>query len=231
MQVDSSNPMTGVDGRTALLSNLAKALRANTTFFGPDARPGNLLGELLDSRSSAPSRPLLAHSTFSCPLIDFLYSESIPAETPEHRARIHISTLWTVLIDGLAPIWPQTRTQLGGTSLGDVWPCSALAKASNPDKSSSDGDDLVPFHKLSQWLAYSLIEPIEKVMRWKVEGLEDLTGLPEYRNGGLLVDFGVLALRPGTIPQSFYPNSSPIPCLPPSHPAIIEWRAMTVIEL
>lgn len=50
--------------------------------------------------------------------------------------------------------------------------------------------------------------------------------------GGLLVDFGVLTLKTDALPSSFYPHtSSTIPRLPPSHPAIIEWRAMTVIEL
>ncbi|KAJ1300915.1 hypothetical protein OPQ81_003340 [Rhizoctonia solani] len=119
---------------------------------------------------------------------------------------------------------------LGGTSLGDVWPCSALHASAgfSPD---TPGSDLVPFHKLSQWLAYSLVEPIEKVLGWKVEGMEDMTGLPEYRNGGLLVDFGVLTLRKETV-SSFYPDPKvDIARLAPSHPAIIEWRAMTVIEL
>lgn len=133
-------------------------------------------------------------------------------------------------MDGLALIWPTSRTRLDGISLGDVWPCSSLKASMNA--TCSDSNDLVPFHKLSQWLAYSLIEPIEKVLKWKVDGLEDLTGLPEYRNGGLLVDFGVLSLRSHTISASYYPNpSSSIPRLPPSHPAIVEWRAMTVIEL
>ena len=50
--------------------------------------------------------------------------------------------------------------------------------------------------------------------------------------GGLLVDLDVLSIKPSSIPPSFYPNAgSPIPKLPPSHPAIVEWRAMTVIEL
>jgi len=59
-----------------------------------------------------------------------------------------------------------------------------------------------------------------------------MTGLPEYRNGGLLLDLGVLSLRADVIPRSFYPEAtSIIPKLPPAHPAIVEWRAMTVIEL
>jgi hypothetical protein len=50
--------------------------------------------------------------------------------------------------------------------------------------------------------------------------------------GGLLLDLGVISLKPLAIPASYYPSaSSPIPRLPASHPAIVEWRAMTVIEL
>ena len=46
------------------------------------------------------------------------------------------------------------------------------------------------------------------------------------------MDFGVLTLKPGVLPQSLYPDpNSGIPRLLPSHPAIVEWRAMTVIEL
>ncbi|OCH90827.1 DUF1688-domain-containing protein [Obba rivulosa] len=197
MQVSESNPMVGIEGRTSLLQNLSSALKANPTFFGPDARPGNML--------------------------DFLESES----TTSGPTRVmHIFSLWKVLIEGLAPIWP-ARLTLAGVPLGDVWPCNALQPAAR-----AEGDALVPFHKLTGWITYSLVEPIETVLGWSVEGREHMTGLPEYRNGGLLVDFGVLKLRPGAIPASFYPDpSSGIPKLPPSHPAVVEWRAMTVIEL
>ncbi|KAI0923090.1 hypothetical protein AcV5_009913 [Taiwanofungus camphoratus] len=198
MQVSDSNPMVGIEGRTSLLINLSNALKANPTYFGSDARPGNL--------------------------VDFLESES----TSEGSARrVHIFSLWGVLIEGLSPIWPATRATLGGVALGDVWPCRALKAGA-----VAEGDDLVPFHKLTGWITYSLVEPIEKVLGWRFEGVEHMTGLPEYRNGGLLVDLGVLTLRPEVIPRSFYPDSnSSIPKLPPSHPAIVEWRAMTVIEL
>ena len=47
-----------------------------------------------------------------------------------------------------------------------------------------------------------------------------------------MVDLGILSLKKSTISATFYPSpSSTIPRLPPSHPAIIEWRAMTVVEL
>lgn len=83
------------------------------------------------------------------------------------------------------------------------------------------------------------------MLEWRVAGVKDMTGLPEYRNGethllggtrqgltigsgGLLVDLGVLTLRPDALPTD--PKSG-LPCADPSHPAIVEWRAMTVMEL
>jgi hypothetical protein len=78
----------------------------------------------------------------------------------------------------------------------------------------------VPFHKLSQWLAYSLVEVFEEA-GVPVHGLDELTGLPEYRNGGLFLDLGVLALRDpalaeAPLPVSTKPSSSgapsPSPC-------------------
>jgi hypothetical protein len=92
---------------------------------------------------------------------------------------VNVASLFFALIQGLGPIWP-SRVKIGTTSLGDVWHCAALS-AAGVDKEI--GDDFVPFHKLTQWLTYSLVEPIEKVLGWKVDGLEDMTGLPEYRNG------------------------------------------------
>ena len=45
--------------------------------------------------------------------------------------------------------------------LWDVWHCEALAEDRRVSVSSEGGDALVLFHKLNQWLAYSLIEPEE----------------------------------------------------------------------
>jgi hypothetical protein len=79
----------------------------------------------------------------------------------------------------------------------------------------------VPFHKLSQWLSYSLLEPLQ----WAgvtVTGLDALTGLPEYRNGGLLLDAGVLLPRdPRALNKAWKPQDD----------FIIEWRALTVALL
>lgn len=109
-------------------------------------------------------------------LVDFLESQSI-ADANGSR-RVPVAALWAALMDGLSPIWPSTRATLGGISLGDVWPCDALKPTA-----STEGDELVPFHKLTGWVTYSLLEPLEKILGWKFEGIEDMTGLPEYRNG------------------------------------------------
>ncbi len=92
---------------------------------------------------------------------------------------VPIAALWTALVDGLNPIWP-SRISLGGVSLGDVWPCPSLVA---PIESPQEGDDLVPFHKLTMWLTYSLVEVLEAKLKWRIDGVEDMTGLPEYRNG------------------------------------------------
>jgi len=76
----------------------------------------------------------------------------------------------------------------------------------------------VPFHKLSQWLAYSLIEPLADA-ELAVNGIDALTALPEYRNGGLLIDLGAIRLRSGIDPQHRYEVDSEL---------VVEWRALTV---
>jgi hypothetical protein len=110
------------------------------------------------------------------------------------------------ILEMLAPIWPG-RLTLVGENLGDVWAHPIVG--------------LVPFHKLSQWLSYSMVEVLEQASI-AVSGLDDLTGLAEYRNGGLFVDLGVLRLRD--------PSLAKTP-LPVDHAAIVEWRALTVALL
>ncbi|MCW5747206.1 MAG: DUF1688 family protein, partial [Alphaproteobacteria bacterium] len=77
------------------------------------------------------------------------------------------------------------------------------------------------FHKLSQWLAYSLVEPLEDA-GITVTGLDALTGLPEYRNGGLFIDAGALRVkRRDMLQRAWLPGDEPI----------VEWRALTVLLL
>jgi Protein of unknown function (DUF1688) len=117
------------------------------------------------------------------------------------------------LLVGFGPIWPG-RIALSGLSLGDTWRHPAIRR-----RDATDG--LVPLHKLSQWLAYSLIEPLEDA-GIAVADIDGLTGLAEYRNGGLFVDAGVLALRDGNAASVAHPVDSPL---------VVEWRALTVALL
>lgn len=122
------------------------------------------------------------------------------------KKEIRANDILRALLIGLSKMWP-ARATVEGVGFGDVWPYHGQGFG-----------DLVPFHKLSQWLTYSLIEPIESV-GIKVGGVEELTGLPEYRNGGLFLDFGVLKLRDERVASRQLEASDPI---------IIEWRALTV---
>lgn len=117
------------------------------------------------------------------------------------------------LLVHLAEIWPG-RFTLGGVGLGDTWRHPAVKRAD-----ASDG--LIPFHKLSQWLAYSLIEPVQDA-GIAVSDIDGLTGLAEYRNGGLFVDAGVLVLRDPAAAQQAHAVDSPL---------VVEWRALTVALL
>jgi hypothetical protein len=129
---------------------------------------------------------------------------------------VAVHELWRVIMYGLESIWPAGRTSVGGVSMGDVWPHSAL-----PVSADDPSSGLVPFHKLSQWLGYSLLEPLGQA-GLKVTDTQHMTGLPEYRNGGLFVDLGVLVPKEeGVLTASHRPDSE----------LIIEWRALTVILL
>ncbi len=120
------------------------------------------------------------------------------------------------LLRALGPVWPP-RLVLDGVPLGDCWRHPA-ARAADP---ADPTDGFVPFHKLTQWLAYSLLEPLEEA-GLTVTGLDQLTGLPEYRNGGLLLDLGVLE----PLESSFLRRKLTV-----DDSAVVEWRALTVIAL
>ncbi len=118
-----------------------------------------------------------------------------------------------LVLDGLGAIWP-SRITLDGIALGDTW---HHAKLVTDDATTT----LVPFHKLSQWLTYSLLEPL----MWtgvEVTDVDGLTGLPEYRNGGLFIDMGVLVPRDPAAATRLWRAGDEF---------IVEWRALTVALL
>jgi hypothetical protein len=127
--------------------------------------------------------------------------------------KIAAPVILSELLTHLGPIWP-SRLTLGGVALGDCWKHPSI-------KTADETSGLVPLHKLSQWLAYSLIEPLQ----WagiEVTDIDGLTGLAEYRNGGLFIDTGVLSLRdPGAAAREHAVDSE----------LVVEWRALTVALL
>lgn len=122
--------------------------------------------------------------------------------------KINAAFILATLLRALGPMWPG-RLSLDGIPLGDCWTHPA----------ASGG--YVPFHKLSQWLTYSLLEPLEEA-GCQITNVDALTGLPEYRNGGLLLDLGVIEARD----QTFHSR-----ILTVDEPMVVEWRALTVATL
>lgn len=129
------------------------------------------------------------------------------------HGRLPAPAILDLLLEALGPIW-QDRLTLGGVDLGDCWRHPALRR-----DDATDG--LVPIHKLSQWLSYSLVEPLQ-AGGLRIADLDGLTGLAEYRNGGLFMDAGVLGLADPADADRPWPVSDPL---------VVGWRAMTVALL
>ncbi|KAI1317894.1 hypothetical protein EDD11_007556 [Mortierella claussenii] len=214
---EQKNPLLGLQGRWELLRRLGQALKAHPEYFsssenGP-LRPGNMA--------------------------DYLFKEGSDRPRRNDKYVVRTESLFKVVIDGFAEIWPPSRTSLDGVSLGDVWPCDAIQ---NPGAAPDSTDHYVPFHKLSQWMTYSIMEPLENLLNIEWEHANLLTGLPEYRNGGLLIDLGFMTLKPKEEERGLVnykhnalkpgqPAVEVVPTFEPSDPVIIEWRAMTVATL
>ena len=126
---------------------------------------------------------------------------------------IEASTLLSIILRVFEDMWP-ARLMLGGKNLGDVWRHSKVGGVGQVK-------GLVPLHTLSQWIAYSLVEPLEE-FGIEVKNLDSLTGLAEYRNGGLFIDGGALTPKdPAALTIAHAPASE----------LVVEWRALTVCLL
>ncbi|KAI1263691.1 DUF1688-domain-containing protein [Xylariaceae sp. FL1019] len=231
LQSRPGNEVAGLEGRAQLLIRLGHALAEKSDFFGENGRPGNMIDYLL------------AHPTTQ--------ASSSPV--------VVLPVLWNVLMSGLATVWPASRTAIDGISLGDAWPCSSMPQIQqNPSSRNSTSptfspfpnspnstpataawESILPFHKLTQWLTYSLMQPMQSILKVQFAGTELLTGLPEYRNGGLFVDMGVLTLKPQDNERGLQNYSDwcrrtgtkgheVAPMFEPSDDVIVEWRGVTV---
>lgn len=81
--------------------------------------------------------------------------------------------------------------------------------------------------------------PMKRIMKIQFAGTELLTGLPEYRNGGLLIDTGLLTLKENDAIRGIaaykynamlkgQPNMEVVPLFSTEDDVIVEWRAVTV---
>lgn len=141
--------------------------------------------------------------------------------------KIDYEQLWSCLQSLLIPSWPSNRTVFEGKPIGDAWPLAVLAEG---QQDQSPRSSIQPFHKLTQWLAYSLSVPFQRILGYEWNNIELGTGLPEYRNGGLFVDLKVLTLKDEETKASIK-TSSQLPEFDAETDTVVEWRAMTVVLL
>ncbi|HEV7447838.1 MAG TPA: DUF1688 family protein [Steroidobacteraceae bacterium] len=191
-----------VDGQA--IQNAFQAHEANP-LLGLEGRAAllNRLGAVMESR---PDLFAVSDSPRPGGLFDALRARAA-------NGRLPAATILETLLEALGPIW-QGRPSLGGVPLGDCWPHPALV-------GQSPEDGYAPLHKLSQWLTYSLLEPLENA-GISVSNVQELTGLAEYRNGGLFVDMGVLNPRERAALSTTYAVKDPF---------VVGWRALTVALL
>ena len=180
-------------------------INAGNPLLGLEGRAAllNRLGAVMEARSD-----LFGLADFPRPggLYDALQKRGV-------SGRVSAAVVLETLLEALGPVW-QARPSLGGVPLGDCWPHPALTGA-------GPADGYVPLHKLSQWLAYSLLEPLENAGT-PVSDVHELTGLAEYRNGGLFVDMGVLVPRDTAASSRTHQVSDAF---------VVGWRALTVALL
>lgn len=195
----------GLRGLTA--ERLAEGFQvsADNPLAGLEGRAA-LLRRLGDQAEALPDLFALADEPRPGGLYDAVKARAV-------EGRLPAPAILEVLLEALGPVW-QDRLTLGGVGLGDTWRHPAIRR-----DDATDG--LVPIHKLSQWLSYSLVEPLQAA-GLEVTDLDGLTGLAEYRNGGLFMDMGVLALKDHGDAGRDWPVSAPL---------VVGWRSMTVALL
>ncbi|RUR66515.1 DUF1688 family protein [Variovorax guangxiensis] len=202
-QVSEVNPLVGLAGRAVLLRRLGEAMSEQPETFGDEGRPAGMFDALVAPFGAAtpPTAEITAHQILS------LLLETLSRIWPAANA-----------VDSIAADGSDSPGGIGSgdpaLALGDCWRHSAV-------RGPGLTNGWMPFHKLSQWLTYSLLEPFE----WagvKVRHLDALTALPEYRNGGLLIDSGVIVPKDPTFLSRTWKVGDEF---------IVEWRALTVALL
>ncbi|KAI8933099.1 hypothetical protein NX059_009742 [Plenodomus lindquistii] len=149
-------------------------------------------------------------------------------KTAKDSSKLDVKVFWDVLQTLLIPCWPKDRTSVNGKPIGDAWPLSTLKNIST-SMTADDTEFIMPFHKLTQWLAYSLMVPFQRVLGLEWINADALTALPEYRNGGLFVDLEVLTLKKESLERGLKASGSSLPMFKAGDDVVVEWRAMTLV--
>ncbi|CAH0040723.1 unnamed protein product [Clonostachys solani] len=216
-----------------------RGLTAEKLAAGLQARPGNAMAGL-EGRAEV----LIRLADCLAEKSDFFGDDGRPGNMVDHllghpstqassQLIVPLPVLWNVLMNGLSQVWPHSRTSINGISLGDAWPSQVMSK------STGGWESILPFHKLTQWLAYSVMQPMQSLLKMHFAGTELLTGLPEYRNGGLFVDMGLLTLKKDDTERGLQNYSDHCrrtgskgievaPMFEPSDDVIVEWRGVTI---
>jgi Protein of unknown function (DUF1688) len=200
-QVSVDNPMVGLEGRAKLLARLGEVLARAPAMSAWPPRPGQLYDRLSGAAGAV----------------------AVAGTGPGAAGRVTAAELLLQVLTLTDGVFTQ-GTPVMGRSVGDVWAHRFAGAGVAGGGRDPVTISVVPFHKLSQWLSYSLLEPLA----WAGLAVDlsdeanSLTGLPEYRNGGLLLDAGVIVPRdPRLVERRFKPGDE----------AIVEWRALTVALL
>ncbi|MDB5752398.1 MAG: hypothetical protein JWP65_2819, partial [Ramlibacter sp.] len=191
--------------------HLASAFQVNAgnPLVGLDSRAVLLrrLGEVMAEQPEVFGEPGRPAGIFDMIVTPFGSTDAPPT------AEVAAHDILSQILQSLSGIWPASNA-IATVPLGDCWRHAAV-------RGEGLTDGWVPFHKLSQWLTYSLLEPFE----WagvRTRGLDALTALPEYRNGGLMIDSGLLRLRDEGLARQVWQ---------PGDELIVEWRALTLALL
>lgn len=204
---DARDPLRADAERLATLTagELARGFQAAPAnpLAGLDGRAA-LLGRLGRAMRDNPDVFAIHDAARAGGLFDHLAKNgaTLPAAAILQSLLLHLGAIW------------QNRLSLNGVPLGDTWQHRAI-------KRGDATNGLMPLHKLSQWLSYSLIEPLQHA-GIAVTAIDGLTGLAEYRNGGLFIDSGVIVLRDANVAATPLPVDAEL---------VVEWRALTVALL
>ncbi len=86
-------------------------------------------------------------------LFDQVISMTIYRRSQPHGV-LEARDILIAILEGMGEIWPD-GSWIDGIAIGDAAYHEAV-------KRSDITDGVVPFHKLSQWMSYSLIEPLAR---------------------------------------------------------------------